>query len=278
MTSVIPSESDQPTLYSSFKVQSELHVAANSISNRLLCAASISAKDSLALNKPLLDWVATVPKYFQLDQPQVCAYDWYVFARSKLWWRYWNLQIILFRPILLRAAMNQIHGRHLHVPFGSDQCSVLCLESARRTITTIDQYVNENPLTRLAAWYSLCVVPYPVCEGMILADRAFDRYFLFHAALIPSVCLCAEPLSPNAAQWRTDLDTTRRLLSTNFADNPLASRSLEVLERLVPGATPQGGVAPTGYLEPSMIDFSIWPMDTDDPLNAFGWPELSQDL
>ena len=66
---------------------------------------------------------------------------------------------------------------------------------------------------------------------------------------------------------------TYRLLSTGFSDNPLAYRSLQVLDRLVPNTTPQGDNFGAGNSEPSFMDFSMWPMDTDDPLNAFGWPE-----
>jgi transcriptional regulatory protein GAL4 len=155
MTSDIPPESDQPTLYSSLKLQSQLHLATNKISNRLLCAPSISAEEALTLNQSLLKWAAAVPGYFQLDQMKASVHHWYLFARSKLWWRYWNIQIILFRPILLRAAMEQIHGRDFHLPPVYDQCKKLCLESAHRTIATIDEYIEQNFLTRLAAWYSL---------------------------------------------------------------------------------------------------------------------------
>ena len=76
--------------------------------------------------------------------------------------------------------------------------------------------------------------------------------------------------------WRADLDTTRRLLLTSFDSNPLASRSLEVLDRLLPDAAPRLDEFSTTYFEPSVMDFSMWPVDADDPLNAFGWPEFHQ--
>ena len=156
MTSNIPPEFDGPTIYSSLKVQSQLHLLTNKISNRLLCAPSLSSEEALTLNKPLVEWAATVPAYFQLNQPTSSPSEWYVFARSKIWWRYWNLQIILFRSILLRAAVDKIHGRQLHDLTAEDeQCKIVCLEAAHLTIGTIDQYIEQNSLTRLAAWYSL---------------------------------------------------------------------------------------------------------------------------
>jgi transcriptional regulatory protein GAL4 len=98
-------------------------------------------------------------------------------------------------------------------------------------------------------------------------------YFLFHAALVHSVCLCAEPDSPFATNWRADLEITHNLLLTRFSSNPLALRSLQVLERLVPKVAQPGDPDPSFNFEPTLMDFSMWPVDTDDPLNAFGWPE-----
>jgi transcriptional regulatory protein GAL4 len=155
MTTHSPSESGEPTIYSSLKVQSELHLAANPVSNRLLCAPNITPEEALSLHKPLLSWAAAVPSYFQLDRPASHTYDWYLFARSKLWWRYWNLEIILFRPFVLRAAIQKMHGRQLDLSSNHDDSKRLCLEAAHRTIFTVDEYIHHNALTRLQLWYSL---------------------------------------------------------------------------------------------------------------------------
>ncbi|OAL20819.1 hypothetical protein AYO22_08447 [Fonsecaea multimorphosa] len=252
MTSQVPHEVEQPTIYSSLKAQSELHLAANGMSNRLLCTPSISASEALVFNKQLTGWAATVPDYLRLDQPKAASFDWYLFARSKLWWRYWNMQIILFRPIILQAAMEQIQGKH-SFPSEYQECKRLCLEAAHQTTVTIQEYMDQHSLVRLAAWYTL--------------------YFLFHAALIHAVCLCAEPQSPFATNWQADLEATRTLLSTTFSRNQLASRILQVLDRLIPGVTFQDETLAGGNIESGVMDFSMWPLGTDDPLSAFGWPE-----
>ena len=156
MTTQVPHEVEEPTLYSSLRAQSELHLATNSMSNRLLCTPSISASEALALNKRLTDWAAAVPAYLRLDHPPTASFDWYLFARSKLWWRYSNMQIILFRPIMLQAAMEQIRGRHPPLPSEFEECKRLCLEAAHQTTVTIQEYTEQNMLVRLAAWYTLC--------------------------------------------------------------------------------------------------------------------------
>jgi transcriptional regulatory protein GAL4 len=162
MTSQIPLEVEQPTLYSSLKAQSELHLATNSMSNRLLCTPSISAAEALVLNKRLTEWAATVPAYLRLENSPAASFDWYLFARSKLWWRYSNMQIILFRPIMLRAAMEQIHGKYPPLPSEYEECKRLCLEAAHQTTVTIQEYTQQNVLVRLAAWYTLCATWIPM--------------------------------------------------------------------------------------------------------------------
>jgi hypothetical protein len=68
------------------------------------------------------------------------------------------------------------------------------------------------------------------------------------------------------------------MLSTSFGNNPLAGRCLGVLDRLVPDSTPQAEELASVYFEPTMMDFSMWPMDSTDPLNAFGWPDLGHGI
>jgi transcriptional regulatory protein GAL4 len=156
MTIQSPLEVDQPTLYSSLKAQSELHLTANSMANRLLYAPSVSAGEALVLNKPLTDWVEKVPPYLRLDHPPAASFEWYLFARSKLWWRYYNLQIILFRPLVLRTAMEQIHGKNPYLSSDFEECKRLCLGAAHHTTIRIQEYIErQGVLGRLSAWYTL---------------------------------------------------------------------------------------------------------------------------
>ncbi len=149
---------DEPTLYSSLIAQAKFHLAANKILKRLLSSTKLSAGEALALNNVMNPWSAALPWYFQLDQTPTSSWDWYVFARSRLWWKYWNLQITLTRPFLLHWVSGHIEHRH---NFDSDreekECRSLCINSAHQTITSIEEYIRQTPLTRVASWYTLCV-------------------------------------------------------------------------------------------------------------------------
>jgi hypothetical protein len=139
-----------------------------------------------------------------------------------------------------------------------------------QTIINIQEYVHQNALGRLAAWYTL--YGSQKARG-VLELILHARYFLFHAALIHAVCLCVEPDAQNANDWRADLDASRSPLSTSFGDNPMAARSLRVLDRVIPAKIPLEDDLPPSFFESSMMDFSLWNMDTNEPLDDFGWPD-----
>jgi transcriptional regulatory protein GAL4 len=153
-TTALPNEIDEPTIYSSLKVQSSFHLHTNYIFNRLLAEPGLSAEAALALNVPLETWANTVPHYFRLSQSPHSSARWYLFARSRLWWRFWNLKIIVFRQILLRRAIAE-RGQIADQATQSTQedCKRLCLEAAHSTVVSIHQYATQE-LGRLEGWYA----------------------------------------------------------------------------------------------------------------------------
>lgn len=154
-----PKQRSEPTIYSSLIAQSRFHVISNGISDRLLSSPTVCASEALTLNAVLGSWAATLPWYFQLDQPTSLPYDWYLFARQKVWWRYWNLQILLTRPQLLTWAMRRMGSQQTSDDTPEEaKCRKICLDSAHRTITTANAYIRETALTRLMSWYTLYVL------------------------------------------------------------------------------------------------------------------------
>ncbi|RAR03594.1 c6 transcription factor [Stemphylium lycopersici] len=153
-TTHLPAEIDSPTIYSSLRAQSSFHMHTNHISNRLLAEPGLSAEAALALNTTMEAWTHTVPLYLQLSQPPYMSERWYVFARSRLWWRFWNLKIIIFRQILLRRAIAE-RGQIPDEAAQSTQedCKRICLDAAHSTVTSIHQYATDE-LSRLEGWYA----------------------------------------------------------------------------------------------------------------------------
>ncbi|CAN9288557.1 unnamed protein product [Alternaria sp. RS040] len=150
-TITLPTEVDEATIYSSLRAQSSFHLQTNHISNKLLAEPGLSAEAALALNSSVDAWTHTVPPYFQLSRAPSSSVQWYVFARSRLWWRFWNLKIIIFRQILLRRAISE-RGQIPDQATQSTQedCKRICLEAAHSTVVSIHQYAMQE-LNRLEA-------------------------------------------------------------------------------------------------------------------------------
>lgn len=182
MTSKIPSGLSEPTIYAGLKAQTEFHLTTNCVSNRLLSSTPLSAEDALASNTILESWTVGLPHYFRLDQRVTCSDQWYLFARSRQWWRYWNLQIILFRPILLRCAMKRTNSGHFgQVDMDEEKCWGMCINSAHLTIDSIHDYIEQAVLTRLVAWYSLyCLHVIHKLEVHDTDNRTDTSYFTLH--------------------------------------------------------------------------------------------------
>jgi transcriptional regulatory protein GAL4 len=163
---------NEPTLYSSLIAQSKFHLVVNKISNRLLSSPPISDEEALALNSAVELWATTLPWYIQLDSPTSFSYDWHLFALPRLWWRFWNLQIILTRPFLLQWATKRIDSQNISIgDRKQSECRQLCVKSAHMTINSIDKYIRHNQLSRLASWYTLYVISTIELEFRIFSIR-----------------------------------------------------------------------------------------------------------
>lgn len=101
-------------------------------------------------------WTTTLPSYFQIGIVPSCHHRWFLFARARIWWRFWNLKIIVFRHILLRRAIlerSQAPNQAAQSMADIDECQRICVDAARSTIVSISQY-SESVLTRLEGWYA----------------------------------------------------------------------------------------------------------------------------
>jgi transcriptional regulatory protein GAL4 len=150
-------------------VQSKLHQAINPVYHRLISTPPPGSHELLSLQKPIDDWEASIPPYFQLDNPAVHQHDALILARYRLTWRAANIRIILYRPIVLKWAARRWTAQD--IPEAEDpeeeQCRQLCLQSARETIASISQYMTTNIPSRLGSWYMLLVAPSRTLSGLL---------------------------------------------------------------------------------------------------------------
>ncbi|PNH45320.1 hypothetical protein VD0004_g2528 [Verticillium dahliae] len=251
-----PVEVNEPTLYSGLKIQSDLHVHSNFISNRLLSSVGVSAESALSMDATLSRWAKTLPSFFALDYDGQCLESTFLFTKSRLWWRFWNIKIILFRQILLQqAARKGGIGEPLNAGSAEEQCRSIALQAATATIRSIDFYTRHGVITRLATWYLI--------------------FFLFHASLIVVLVIHGDPESSNLAEWQADLEIVRHVFGSVFAHNPLATRCANIInEILLPGQVLTSGDWTNIQMGSWSMDPALWPTEpTDDFYTLFGWPE-----
>ncbi|UPX15031.1 uncharacterized protein EKO05_0005498 [Ascochyta rabiei] len=251
-SSELPIESTEPTLYSALKAQSDLHVHTNHISNRLLADPGLSAEAALSISTSMDAWSQTMPSYFQLDHQSPCQHRYYTFARSRLWWRVWNLKIIVFRHILLRRAISE-RGQ-IPDPVAQakqEECTRLCIEAANATVSSIHQYAVQG-LTRLEGWYA--------------------TYFLFHAALVMSLCIISFPNSIELPNWHQAVRLARSTFRDHLVEDSLSARCVAILNQIVTiDDIDAGTFQDVPHLDRDALSNFPWSIESSELFNSFDW-------
>ncbi|KAF5596660.1 GAL4-transcription factor [Fusarium subglutinans] len=235
-TKAPPEEVNRPTLYSGMKYQSYLHVKSNYISNRLLSSSCIALEDALSMDLTLDKWSSILPEYLKLNHHVPSAEPAFYFNRSRLWWRFWNLKIIIFRQLFLKRAI----GR------GNSSMTV--------PVNEVDERCMNIAITRLVTWYSI--------------------YFTFHASLVIILAILSNSESPDMPKWQEDVNTVRHIFRGVFADIELATRCANIIDVILPDPLLTAGDWANVQLDPMLMDFSTWPAaSADEFASILGWPD-----
>ena len=93
-------------------------------------------------------WHKSVPSFFTTtaDVPPR-----YALAQVICDWRLRNLRIIMYRPFVIRRALN----RRADPDGASVKAYDRCLADAKATIENISEYWTKHEHNRLSAWYAL---------------------------------------------------------------------------------------------------------------------------
>ena len=185
-TTTLPPEVNEPTLYTGMIAQAKFHILTNSVYQRLISGPNPTPEETLNLQKPMDEWYDGLPDYIKQPNLRTIS-DNFALVRSRLLWRDWNLRILIYRPILLRWASRRWTPNTPTEPEDPSEaeCRALCFRSARLTISSITDFVNNHPCTRLGAWYMLYVSnffsyqEYFYCElaniHILAADTSFSK-------------------------------------------------------------------------------------------------------
>ncbi|ANB15131.1 galactose-responsive transcription factor GAL4 [Sugiyamaella lignohabitans] len=227
LSTITPVERDRPTIYSGMIAQSKFTVQTSSLYNRLISKPIPSAEEVLEMDKQIDTFIRDIPPWFAENGPPISHYTagsqlndatiaGLILSRYRLHWRYKNLRIIMFRPFVVQTILstNSQNDTSSSTPTSEAelQCKTICLQNAHQTILSVEEFVSTGQLSSISVWYAV--------------------FFLFQACMIPLICFCADPTSENSPAWFDDIEKTKAVLCSLSADNRLALRFLEVIDRL----------------------------------------------
>lgn len=240
-TSVIPPQREYPTVYTSLRLQSQLHLMTNSIYERLISDPQPSAKDLLNWDNYYLDkWEDIIPSYYK-EAAEVPAS--FKFSHSVLMWRYKNLRILMYRPFVLKKIFSLRDDVQIAVDIDehSEAACRKCLEECHKTILNVEKFWNSEPNhCRMSAWYCL--------------------YFLIPAAMMPLLCLRNTRVNGEDeqwTQWQSDVLKSIAIVDGLCEHHSLGADYLRILKQLSNNYT-------------GTKDGNQLTTDDNDPLNEIG--------
>lgn len=158
-----PPEVEQATVNTYLRVQSSYHLQTMPIYNRLISNSPPSTEELLAMDSSVVEnWLSQVPHYFH-DISGPTLEDRFALPHGINCWRYRNLRIIMFRPLLVKWALQD--GVDEVLTWHEQEATNRCLRAARESISSIQSFWKMRPQTRLTAFYTLSVIHcYQCCQ------------------------------------------------------------------------------------------------------------------
>ncbi|KAL7938303.1 fungal-specific transcription factor domain-containing protein [Trichoderma chlorosporum] len=176
---------------------------ATKIQDMLAVTPLLDAADRNHLDSLLVDWFNNLPWLLRSTEP--CVEPLHL-SRCIMTWRYWNLRMLLHRPVLLTLATKG------QLPMSEHEITAveICQGAARATVDSVSQGWMRQ---QMSGWNAV--------------------WFLYQAAMIPLVSILWQPGSPSVIQWRAQIETTLELFTAMKDWSLTARRSRDVVSRLL---------------------------------------------
>lgn len=141
------------TLYTYLRVQSSYHLKTMGIYNRLITPPFPTSAELVAMdNESIVSWLALIPPYYTVYPPSGSKY---ALGMGITKWRYRNLRIVMYRPFLVRWALSSSTYDQQSSSSTESLAVARCLDAAKETIQSVEEYWMSRSHPRLAAWYVL---------------------------------------------------------------------------------------------------------------------------
>ncbi|KAJ6036448.1 hypothetical protein N7540_000727 [Penicillium herquei] len=198
----IPSK---PTIHSPLLHNIDLCRIINQIQERIFVSSLLELQEIQFYDNMLLSWFDNLPRFLQIPEPTLSDFH---DARLILKWRYQNIRLLLYRPILLSTLERQVTLDQMAI---DEQIAVSkCREIAAETILSIQ---TEWRPTKVCCWHA---------SGL-----------LFQACLVPVMALAIESReNSDYGNWYTQVQIGIAISDAMSQLDPVNGRTKESLERL----------------------------------------------
>jgi transcriptional regulatory protein GAL4 len=108
----------------------------------------------------------------------------------------------------------------------------------------------------------------------ILLDVSSDvhyRYFLFHAALVITLCIISFPNAPEVSTWYEDVRLARSTFSERLVGDSLAARCVAILDQVVSTDDMSSELFQDLELDKDAFSNFPWSFESNELLSSFDW-------
>ncbi|KAH6887683.1 fungal-specific transcription factor [Thelonectria olida] len=175
---------------------------ATQVQDMLAVFPLLETSDRDHLDRKLVNWYNDLPRLLRTNEPCTEPLS---LSRCCMRWRYWNLRLLLYRPILLTLASN---GK---VAVAEQDLAAIetCRELAKTTIEDVaDQWLRHT----MSGWNAV--------------------WFLYQAAMVPLISTLWQPESPCRADWQKQIETILGVFDAIEDWSLTARRSADVVRRI----------------------------------------------
>ncbi|KAL6871284.1 fungal-specific transcription factor domain-containing protein [Trichoderma novae-zelandiae] len=176
---------------------------ATKVQDMLAVTPLLKPRDRTHLDSLLVDWYNNLPWLLRSTEPCVESLH---LSRCVMIWRYWNLRMLLYRPVLLTLASKG------QLPTSEQDVAAveICQGAARATVDSVSRGWMRQ---QMSGWNAV--------------------WFLYQAAMIPLVSILWQPDSPAVVEWRAQIESTLELFEAMKDWSLTARRSRDVVSRLL---------------------------------------------
>jgi transcriptional regulatory protein GAL4 len=97
------------------------------------------------------------------------------------------------------------------------------------------------------------------------------RYFLFHAALVITLCIISFPHAPEVSSWYEDVRLARTTFRERLIGDSLAARCVAILDQVVSNDDMSSGLFQDLELDKDALSTFPWSVESNELFNSFDW-------